>query len=95
MKETWEGRCAACQHVITNPICPECKAEEAMALQRDKNVNMDCIKRLAKSFNKYSDETVRCIICNKPMNICTYCFLELFDLEEEDKNLIREFQQIE
>lgn len=97
MKENWEGSCAVCQHVITNPVCPECKAEEVVAWQMSKNKEtISGIRNLAASFNCPDEEiSTKCLLCNKPMNICTFCFLELIDMDEEKKELVREFQRIE
>lgn len=65
-----ESVCIACSQSITNPLCPECLAEEIREWLKEK------VPSLAKEIitPKFTSGT-KCIRCGSPMGICAHCYV--------------------
>ena len=74
--------CIECGESITNPICPECIVEQAIACLADRynagKLNENEIKRLngklaAVLKANYTEEGIDCISCKNSFAICPHC----------------------
>ena len=74
--------CMECGESITNPICPDCLVEQAIACLADRQMSgrleegeVDKInKRLAVIIKaNYSDAGVGCISCGNSFAVCAHC----------------------
>jgi len=76
------SQCMECGESITNPICPECIAEQAIACIADKQIagaikelEVDKINKKLAAIIKanYTEEGVDCISCKNAFAICPHC----------------------
>jgi hypothetical protein len=80
--------CVVCEHVITNPICPDCLSTRMRSWLAEVN------PEIASDVDGFSipGET-HCLFCNQEMGICAHCYSK--DVYEQillkDVLLAREF----
>lgn len=72
--QIWDTTCVNCRQAITNPVCPECMENEivAWAVSEKKGMIPSIRELIYKNVTKDNANT-HCIICNKRMELCTYC----------------------
>ena len=87
-------KCILCREAITNPICASCL--EAQISTWLNEINPDLVLELKEktkdiSFGFNSVDT--CILCNKKMDVCAYCYTEyIFNwLVNTNKDLAKRF----
>ena len=75
-------QCMECGESITNPLCPECIVEQAIACLADKQMSGKIEEAEVKRLNKklatilkanYSEWGVGCISCKSTFAICPHC----------------------
>jgi len=76
--------CIVCREGITNPICPECLAKEAIYWKPELEDTLT---------TPTSRGTVRCIFCGKGMDLCAHCYsMDIYDIiKEKYPELAEEF----
>lgn len=88
------NQCKQCKEAVTNPVCPECleRQIEDWLLRRRPEIVSELKEKTDKHVFVESGKT-KCIICDKRMDICSYCYTEdLFHwLKEVDTSLLSEF----
>lgn len=81
MKQT-TSLCMECGESITNPICPGCIVEQAIACLADKQMSGKLAEKELWVINKklaaiikanYTDEGVGCISCGTSFAVCPHC----------------------
>ncbi len=84
-----ESRCIECDHAITNPVCPDCLANEMRVMVQE--TRPDLAQNILGF--KMSGSTT-CISCHQTMALCAHCFSRgIHDyLKEEDTVLANEFK---
>lgn len=67
--------CAICSEGISNPICPDCLASQMQAFFGE-NVGKrnHFVQRLAKIAMANVTVASWCVLCKKPMAVCTHCY---------------------
>jgi len=65
--------CTVCSEAITNPICPDCLAEQMISWLNEIKVDLDVVYDSALIF-KGLETSGKCIKCNKDMTVCRHCF---------------------
>jgi hypothetical protein len=86
--EHMETSCVECEHQITNPICPDCLAQDMRAWIAEVSPEM------VMDVDGFSmDGDVSCLFCHQSISICAHCYSK--DVYEQlalkDKKLAREF----
>jgi len=80
--EQINSTCMECGESITNPICPECIVEQAIACLADKQMSgrlkeweVDKINNRLAAIIKanYTEEGVGCISCGNSFAVCPHC----------------------
>lgn len=82
------NRCIECDHVITNPICSDCLAEEMVVMISEYD------PKLAAEITGFALEgDTFCLKCKKGMSLCAHCFSrDVYDyLEERNPKVAKEF----
>lgn len=87
-------KCVLCMEAVTNPVCSSC-LETQMSVWLNE-VNPELINGLREKTNEVSfglNVVGACILCNKEMNVCTYCYTEhIFNwLIKTNKELAKRF----
>jgi hypothetical protein len=76
-----------CGESITNPICPECIVEQAIACLADKQMSGRIKSGEVEKLNKklalilkanYVDEGIGCISCKSTFAVCPHCVRNAF-----------------
>lgn len=89
-----EQACLICNEAISNPICMHCLEKEMLCWVADKNNDMQkTVKMSTQAFYNPKISTVRCILCNRRIDVCPHCYskevaVSIFD---EDQSLAEEF----
>jgi hypothetical protein len=82
-----DALCIVCREGITNPICPECMAEQVRGWHPDIGPYLAV---------PAATGTVRCLFCGKRMSICAHCYAS--DIEDlvggKRPKLAEEFREI-
>ncbi|MBT3297803.1 hypothetical protein HN385_02675 [archaeon] len=82
-------RCADCDDIISNPICPECLMQQMQIFLNESN------PQLAKEVisNVEIEGDIKCLSCGKGMGLCAHCFSKsVYEiLNDKDQNLAEEF----
>ena len=74
--------CMECGESITNPICPECIVEQAIACLADKQISGKLAEKELWKINKklaailkanYTEVGVDCISCKSTFAVCPHC----------------------
>lgn len=71
-----EEECVLCRESITNPICPDCLANEMAEWVFARAKIVELVKDEAKLTKSFNHGITKCIKCNKAFSVCTYCFTE-------------------
>ena len=69
--------CVLCEEYITNPLCPDCIADQVSTWLRE--VKPELVEELRKETKKLTLSIFnenKCIKCKGFMDICTYCYTE-------------------
>jgi len=85
-----ETGCIICNKTITNPVCLDCINHEVRDWLRDKGYELDLIEKEIY----YSH--IKCILCNKKMDICPHCYSKDVGLVIKEKfpKLMEEFGEV-
>ncbi len=69
-------RCTQCEEVITNPVCPHCLSEEMEQWLHEQGARevVEVVSVFTSGVARRG--SVSCILCNRPMHLCTYCYTE-------------------
>ena len=83
-----ETCCVECEHQISNPICPDCLAQDMRAWIAEVSPDM------VMDVDGFSmDGDVSCLFCGNSISICAHCYSK--DVYEQlalkDKKLATEF----
>ena len=86
--------CVLCMEAVTNPVCASC-LEAQMSIWL-KETRSELVSELREKTNEISfglNIVDACILCNKDMNVCTYCYTEyIFNwLVDNNKDLAEKF----
>ncbi len=78
------NRCIECDHVITNPICSDCLAEEMVVMVSEHD------PKLASEIVGFALEgDTSCLKCGQGMALCAHCFSkDIYNYIEERNPLI-------
>lgn len=85
-------KCVLCEEVITNPLCPCCLNEEAQQwlMEQGYAALADETHWIASSL--VQNGNVRCIKCQNPMAVCTYCTTQdLMHVVKRNKDLLKQY----
>ena len=79
-----QNMCFECGESITNPLCPECIINEAIACLADKCMSGKITEWEMKKINEklaaiikanYTDEGADCIKCKSAFVVCPHCII--------------------
>lgn len=66
--------CVECSEVITNPLCPGCLKEGITQwLSETEPEKLREFRKLHSGLVEVQGD-IRCIVCNKKMELCTHCY---------------------
>jgi hypothetical protein len=75
MHQVWEATCLACEEVISNPVCPDCLAQEIADAVANREL-ASAIMETAGAIRPAGNELTKCVLCGKRISVCPYCFLK-------------------
>ncbi len=80
--------CVLCREAVTNPVCPDCLAEQIAAWLGEREPGLIAELRLkTRQMSMHLFDEDKCVICFKGMDICAYCYTEhIFDWLKTTKN---------
>ncbi len=86
--------CVLCKEAVTNPVCASC-LEAQMSIWLNE-IKPDLVNKLKEKTNEVSfefDTVGECILCNKDINLCAYCYTEhIFNwLIDNNRELAKKF----
>ncbi|MCD4760129.1 hypothetical protein K8R33_04550 [archaeon] len=72
MEQFTEKNCSLCGHEVSNPVCVDCLRKQIIGfvgtnLKQDVDENMQL-------FEGFEDSKTKCVFCDAPVFICSYCF---------------------
>ena len=84
-----DKNCLVCQETINNPLCQDCLALGIKEWLNEKELN----EVLTGMEFERTHDSAMCIMCGKPVGICTYCFTkEVYELiKEKHSELVKEY----
>jgi ferredoxin len=89
------GECVLCRETVTNPVCPECLAEEMAAWLGESRPDLvDGLRLKTKGMAQHLFDDNKCVLCGKDLDVCSYCFTEhIFEwlLSLKEHALLKEY----
>lgn len=82
-------RCADCDDIISNPICPECLMQQMQVFLNETDPKLS--KEVISNVDIEGD--IKCLSCGKGMGLCAHCFSKsVYEiLNEKNPDLAEEF----